>query len=337
MNKFYIKSSEELETILVNTANEIEMHPAVVEKDYWVSFLLDYIFNKNKYSNFFTFKGGTSLSKCFNVIKRFSEDIDLILDWTLLGYETDQPYIEWTISGQSKFNTEMNKNTGVFLKEYFIKTLENDLKDFNLKFCIDKNDENTILCEYPNFFESDYLTQKIKLEIGCIATTTPFKDIEVSTIIDEVYPNLFREKSIIRVIDPERTFWEKALILHSVCNKPEDKTFNTRYARHYYDLYCLANSPYKDKALQNIKLLKEVTEFKKKFYWIKYANYDEVLENKKLKLIPSEFRIEQIRKDYIDMRTMFYGEIIEFDKILETLKNLEKEINDKLSKENVLN
>ncbi|AJM71512.1 nucleotidyl transferase AbiEii/AbiGii toxin family protein [Mycoplasma yeatsii] len=337
MNKFYMGSNKDLNEIIKLTSNKIGIDRAIIEKDYWVSFLLDYIFNENKYSKSFTFKGGTSLSKCFNVIKRFSEDIDLILDWTLLGYEISEPYIERTIKSQSKFNIEMNKKSALFLKEEFIKNLENDLKDFNLEFYIDKEDENTIWCKYPTFFESSYIIQEIKLEIGCIATTTPFKEVEISSIIDDAFPKIFEKKSFLRAIEPERTFWEKTLILHSVCNKPEDKAFNTRYARHYYDLYCLANSSYKDKALQNIKLLKEATEFKKKFYWIKYANYDEVLENKKLKLIPSEFRIEQIRKDYVDMKSMFYGEIIEFDKILETLKNLEKEINDKLSKENIWN
>ncbi|UWD35045.1 nucleotidyl transferase AbiEii/AbiGii toxin family protein [Mycoplasma cottewii] len=337
MNKFYVETIRDLKNLIKRSSKKSSIAPEIIEKDYWVSFLLDYILNENKYSKLFTFKGGTSLSKCFNVIKRFSEDIDLILDWDILGYKLDEPYINRSITSQSKFNPEMNKRTAEFLKERFIKTLDEDLNKFDLKFYIDKEDENIIWCKYPSFYTSSYIIQEIKLEIGSIASTTPFKEVEISSIIDEVFPGIFTNSSIIRVIDPERTFWEKALILHSVCNKPEDKTFNTRYARHYYDLYCLANSSYKEKVLQNIQLLKEATEFKKKFYWIKYANYDEVLKNKKLKLIPSEFRIEQIRKDYIDMKSMFYGEIIEFDKILETLKNLEKEINDKLSKENIWN
>lgn len=274
MNKFYVRTVRDLKNLIKRTSNKSNMSPEIIEKDYWVSFLLDYIFNQNKYSELFTFKGGTSLSKCFNVIKRFSEDIDLILDWTILGYKLDEPYTQRTISSQNKFNAEMNKRTASFLKEEFIKTLENDLNQFNLKFYIDEKDENTIWCKYPTFYTSGYIIQEIKLEIGSIPTTNPFKEVEISSIIEETFPGTFTNSSFIRAIDPERTFWEKALILHSVCNKPEEKPFNSRYARHYYDLYCLVNSSYKNKALENIKMLKEATEFKKKFYWIKYANFN---------------------------------------------------------------
>lgn len=96
MNKFYVKTNSELRALIIRTENTKRIPNAVVEKDYWVSFLLDYIFSESKWSNSFTFKGGTSLSKCFNLIERFFEDIDLILDWRLFGYESNELYIERT-------------------------------------------------------------------------------------------------------------------------------------------------------------------------------------------------------------------------------------------------
>ncbi|WBX36434.1 nucleotidyl transferase AbiEii/AbiGii toxin family protein [Mycoplasma capricolum subsp. capricolum] len=264
MNKFYVKNDSELRILITNAANKKGLSEEVVEKDYWVSFLLDYIFNQSKWSMSFTFKGGTSLSKCFKLIERFSEDIDLILDWRLFGYQKE-PYIERTKSSQIKFN---------------------------LEFWIDQNDPNSVLCRYPKLFNPNYLFDKIRLEIGSLGKWTPAENVEIKPLISDVFPDVFKQSSTIRTISPERTFWEKTLILHSVCNKSEEKPLNTRYARHYYDLYYLYNSIYKQKALEDIDLLLEATQFKKKFYWSKSANYDDVLENKNLKLIPDDFRIE---------------------------------------------
>ena len=75
-----------------NTAHKMGLNDTVVEKDFWVCFTLDYLFHRSPWMDFITFKGGTSLSKAFNLISRFSEDIDLILDWRLLGYGKVQEY-----------------------------------------------------------------------------------------------------------------------------------------------------------------------------------------------------------------------------------------------------
>ncbi|WP_434334631.1 nucleotidyl transferase AbiEii/AbiGii toxin family protein [Mycoplasma capricolum subsp. capricolum] len=329
MNKFYVKNDSELRILITNAANKKGLSEEVVEKDYWVSFLLDYIFNQSKWSMSFTFKGGTSLSKCFKLIERFSEDIDLILDWRLFGYQ-NEPYIERTKSSQNKFNLELNEKVVTFLRDKFVKELNKDLNKFNLEFWIDQNDPNSVLCRYPKLFDPNYLFDKIRLEIGSLGKWTPAENVEIKPLISDVFPDVFKQSSIIRTISPERTFWEKTLILHSVCNKSEEKPLNTRYARHYYDLYCLYNSIYKKKALDDINLLLDATQFKKKFYWSKSANYDDVLENKNLKLIPDDFRIEQVKKDYVDMKNMFYGNIPSIEQIFETLKKLEVEINDKL-------
>ncbi|UKS53825.1 nucleotidyl transferase AbiEii/AbiGii toxin family protein [Mycoplasma feriruminatoris] len=222
MNKFYVKTDSELRILITNAATKMKLSEEVVEKDYWISFLLDYIFNQNRWSNSFTFKGGTSLSKCFNLIKRFSEDIDLILDWRLFGYQDDEPYIQRSKSGQNKFNLEMNEKVTTFLKDEFVKVLNEDLKEFNLEFWIDPNDPNSVLCKYPLLFEPNYLFNKIKLEIGCLGKWTPAEHVKIKPLISQVYPDVFKEYSTIRTINPERTFWEKALILHSVCNKPDE-------------------------------------------------------------------------------------------------------------------
>ena len=329
MFKYKKIPKEDLEKIIRNASQRLNINEAVIEKDYWVCFILNYIFSQCKWKNAFTFKGGTSLSKCFGLIKRFSEDIDLILDWRIIGYEKDEPWEHRSNSKQDKFNKESNQRTENFLSNKFILQMREDLKnlldeDFEVK--IDENDPQTILFEYPKTFKSSYLVQAIRLEIGALAAWTPSKAIEIKPEIQKLYPMLFEGNSIeVRTVLPERTFWEKATILHHEANRPETLSIPKRYARHYYDLYCISNSEYKEKALENLALLEKVVTFKEKFYPRKWAKYEEAT-SKKIKLIPEEYRFKEIEEDYKHMTEMFFGDYPSFEEIIKRLTELENEI-----------
>ena len=145
-------------------------------------------------------------------------------------------------------------------------------------------------------------------------------------IIGEAYPNVFRIKTNIRTVSAERTFWEKATILHHEANRPESSSMPHRYARHFYDLYKITNSDIKNKALEDKDLLKKVIEFKMKFYPRKWAKYEEAL-NGRLRLVSAEYRFSEIEKDYRAMSEMIYGNYPKFEDIIKTLKQLENEIN----------
>lgn len=112
-------SQEDLRILIRNTAQKMGIRESVVEKDFWVSFVLDYLYHKSPWRKALTFKGGTSLSKCFSLIERFSEDIDLILDWRLLGYGLNEPWEKRSRTKQDKFNHEINAKTGIFLADTF--------------------------------------------------------------------------------------------------------------------------------------------------------------------------------------------------------------------------
>ena len=326
MNKFFLKSKDDLRVLITNTARKENISEAIVEKDYWVTHFLDYLFNENKWQEYFTFKGGTSLSKCFGIIQRFSEDIDLILDWRVLGYEKLEPWLRRSNTKQEKFNKEINENTESFLKEDFLTELRKDFPQEEFDFEIDSIDHQTVLFKYPKTFDSNYLSQTIRLEIGSLAAWTPATSVSIMPIIGEAYPNVFKEKTNIRTVSVERTFWEKATILHHEANRPESSKMPHRYARHYYDMYKIANSKYKDKAIKDKELLRKVTEFKMKFYPRKWAKYEDAM-NGKLKLVPDEFRFIEVEKDYKAMSEMIYGEYPSFDEIIKRLKDLEFEIN----------
>ena len=326
MNKFYLKSKDDLRVLITNTARKKNISEAVIEKDYWVTYFLDYLFNENKWKEYFTFKGGTSLSKCFGIIQRFSEDIDLILDWRVLGYDKLEPWLIRSNTKQDKFNKEINEKTERFLKEDFLTELVKDFSQEDFEFEIDSLDPQTILFSYPKIFDSNYLSQTIRLEIGSLAAWTPATNISIIPIIGDAYANIFKEKTNIRTVSVERTFWEKATILHHEANRPESSKMPHRYARHYYDMYKIANSKYKDKAIKDKELLRKVTEFKMKFYPRKWAKYEDAMDSK-LRLVPDKFRFLELENDYKAMSEMIYGEYPSFEEIIKILKELETEIN----------
>ena len=326
MNKFYLKSKDDLRVLITNTARKKNISEAVVEKDYWVTYFLDYLFNENKWKEYFTFKGGTSLSKCFGIIQRFSEDIDLILDWRVLGYDKLEPWLIRSNTKQDKFNKEINEKTERFLKEDFLTELIKDFSQEDFEFEIDSLDPQTILFSYPKIFDSNYLSQTIRLEIGSLAAWTPATNISIIPIIGDAYANIFKEKTNIRTVSVERTFWEKATILHHEANRPESSKMPHRYARYYYDMYKIANSKYKDKAIKDKELLRKVIEFKMKFYPRKWAKYEDAMDSK-LRLVPDKFRFLELENDYKAMSEMIYGEYPSFEEIIKILKELETEIN----------
>lgn len=329
MNKFFIKSRDDLRVLIVNTSAQTAVSEAVIEKDYWVSFILDYLFSENKWREAFTFKGGTSLSKCFRLIERFSEDIDLILDWRLLAYDVNEPWAERSKTKQDAFNKEVDFKTQVFIKDELLVEIEKDLekilgKDFTLS--IDRQDPQTLLFSYPKIFESNYLSQSIRLEIGSLAAWTPAIEADIKPLISDYYPHVFEDSSTIRTVTPERTFWEKATILHHEANRPENSRIPLRYARHYYDLYKISQTDFKEKALQDKELLKKVTEFKIKFYPRAWARYEDILDGR-IRLTPDRYRYKEIEEDYRSMAEMIYGLYPSFEEMMDKLESLEKEIN----------
>ena len=322
-------SKTDLEQVIRNASHKLGIHEVILEKDYWVCFALNYLFSSCKWNQAFTFKGGTSLSKCFNLINRFSEDIDLILDWRYIGYGMNEPWDTRSNTKQDKFNKETNQKTQDFLMLEFLPQLQEDfskLLDDTFILKIDETDKQTILFEYPKTFSSTYLTQSVKLEIGALAAWIPSDVVTIVPELQKLYPVLFDGNGIeVRTVLPERTFWEKATILHHEANRPKELAMPKRYARHYYDLFCMANSIYKDNALKNIELLPKVVAFKQKFYPRGWAHYENAT-SKTIKLIPDADRLEEIRADYREMKEMFFGEYPAFDDIINVLKSLEDEL-----------
>ena len=120
MNNIARINSNDRKALFQNTAAKMGLTEAIVEKDYWVCFILDYLFHRCKWKNSIAFKGGTSLSKAYGLIERFSEDIDLILDWRVLGYEKDEPWENRSNTKQDLFNKEASETERKILYAFLL-------------------------------------------------------------------------------------------------------------------------------------------------------------------------------------------------------------------------
>ncbi len=330
MRKIALIESKEREALFRNTAAKMGMSEAIIEKDFWVCYMLDYLFHRCAWKDNLAFKGGTSLSKAYGLIKRFSEDIDLILDWRVLGYGKDEPWEQRSNTKQDAFNKEANERAEVFLRDTFLPEIINDLSEelkVQVKCEIDQYDNQTVKFIYPNSFSDTAILQEIRLEIGALAAWTPAAEQTITPYAVEYYPKVFDQPSTqILTVLPERTFWEKVTILHREAYRKEDQAFPSRYSRHYYDLYCMSEFPVKDRALADTDLLARVVAFKDKFYRCPWAHY-ELARCGSMRLLPPEYNVQNLRNDYEHMQNMIFGEKPDFDVILEGLAKLETEIN----------
>lgn len=297
---------------------------AIAEKDFWVTWVLSKIFSDPHLSTLMIFKGGTSLSKAFHLIDRFSEDIDLILDWRTV-IDTD-PRVPKTKTAQDKLNKEINAKAADYIKNELLSLITLALAPYCT--CIpDEKDGLIINVQYPSSFDDPYLRPEILLEIGPLASWLPYGEYAVQSFASEEFPALFTNPICnVKAIVAERTFWEKATILHQEANRTLDKAMLPRYSRHYYDLAMMAQSHVKEVALRDLDLLETVVAFKQQFYPSAWANYESA-KSGSLKLVPPQERITELTKDYDAMRSMIFGNYPSLNEIITILKALEAEIN----------
>jgi len=329
MRKVVRFSDKDRDDLFLATAGKIGIRPEAVEKDFWVCFMLDHLFHSCSFKEAFVFKGGTSLSKSYHLIDRFSEDIDLILDWRRVISDESDPWEDRSKNKQDQYNKSLNAKAAAFYAGELVPVLNSELRSIlglDGLVSIDVQDDMVINFSYPRLLEDDYIRPVIRLEIGPLAEWTPSHITTVSPFAAEAYPSLFvQPRTEVLTVDAERTFWEKITILHKIANIPEGKTLPKRYARHLYDVYCMGHSPVKWKAFEKKDLLSRDVLFKKKFYYSKGASYETATLND-ICLIPGDRILSELRKDYKAMENMIYGEIPAFDEIIEYLTSLEEEI-----------
>ena len=184
-----------------------------------------------------------------------------------------------------------------------------------------------VLINYPKAFKLESIQPHVRLEIGPLGDWVPNISSIIQPYVAEHYPQLIKEPFVnIRTTTAERTFWEKATILHQEAHREAGKPLPPRYSRHYYDLYQLSRLPIRAEALRQYSLLGDVVRFKMKFYHCSWAGYEEILEGQ-IRLLPPSHHLKELKLDYKRMQAMVYGEVPKFEDIISELTILESEIN----------
>jgi hypothetical protein len=324
MDRIALASDNERRKLFMDVSDKLGSTDFIIEKDFWVSWILEKIFTDKYLSEILCFKGGTSLSKAFHLIERFSEDVDLILSQEIVlkdGEKLAQP----SKTKQSAFNKEIENRAVCYitteLKEKIAEALGNVCSVFE-----DKEDGHVLYVQFPHLFSYAYIKPDIKLEIGPLALWDPNEKYPVSSYVADLYPELGLKSAIVPTIKAERTFWEKITILHHEHYRPESSPLQSRYSRHYYDIFKMGHSEVRSRAMANMELLTGVVEFKKWFYPRGWAKYEEAVPGT-LRLYPAEYNLSALKKDYAEMQYMIFGDIPEWNEILKYLKELEAELN----------
>jgi hypothetical protein len=319
-----------------------DLSSAILEKDFWVCWTLKRLFELARSPAGLVFKGGTSLSKVFGVIERFSEDIDLSLDRSDLGFTGERdPYTASSKRQRKRLIDEVVTSCRRAIAEQLLPALHDDFEgvlgpdqtrdgSWLLSLSDDDRDGQTVLFSYPAgaaVGAPAYIRPIVRIELGARADLVPNALAEIEPLAATTFPEAFAApRCLVRVLAAERTFWEKATLLHCEYHRPDDRAGKERTSRHYYDLFRLYRNPIGDRALASPDLLDAVVRHKSLFFATTFANYAASL-NGGLRLVPPDHRRDVLKRDYEKMKEMIFGDSPPLGEIVETLLELEERVN----------
>lgn len=313
---------DERKVLIQQTAEKEGIPDLAVEKDWWVTIVLKTLFSCscNKH---LLFKGGTSLSKGWNIIERFSEDIDIALDRAFFGLACDN---------RTQINN-LRKESRVFIKKKLMPELNKNLiallgnETFEIEFVESINsttDPSVINVVYKSVLDNrvEYIKNIVKIEISCLSLSDPNEKRDISSLIYKYYPNLDSDSSChINTVLPQRTFLEKIFLLHEEFQKPNPRT--ERMSRHLYDLEKLMQMKEVIESLNDRGLYKTIVEHRKKFNKISSV-VDSLYSPEKINIIFPDVIYKDWEKDYSDMKKSFiYGDSLSFAKLIERIRELQ--------------
>jgi hypothetical protein len=338
------QSSGERRVLFTETADRMGAPSAVIaEKDFWVCWTLHHLFALD-FRPKLLFKGGTSLSKAFGLIERFSEDIDLTLNRAELGFAGGDDPLE--ISGRKKRDRQIEAlaeacgravREGLVprLREAFARILGTEGWELEV---VERDDGQVDLhFRYPPALAPEdygglaYIAPLVRMEIGARSDQEPAQRVAIRSYAAEHFPDVFTlRETQVTVLAPERTFWEKATIFHAESHRPLEGDRRPpawrQLSRHAYDVVMLDRGGVAQRALEQLDLLEAVARHKDVFFHTGWSRYSEARPGS-FRLVPSAALLDALRADYARMQPMFFGPAPSFDELVEELRQLEARIN----------
>ncbi|WDE98942.1 nucleotidyl transferase AbiEii/AbiGii toxin family protein [Lentisphaera profundi] len=335
MKKFIELLKVEQVALIRKASATFNLSALTIEKDFWVTYLLDVVFNRLDLNHDYTFKGGTSLSKCFNLIERFSEDIDLSLNMGDLGFGEGEknPMADPKPSRAKldKIRKDLEKAGTDFVRDKLLPGIDSKLKEDDVRaYSLYIGDNGAdIYFEYPRVLRdieypvNNYVTPRVLIETGTKAMHNPYTITE----IDAMCVKGLLDAVKVKVLSPQRTFWEKITILHAENNINDPGRVKDRFSRHIYDIHQIYRSEIGVKAIKNTDLLADVAKHKGRMFIKAAAKYDEACKPTLKVALTDEIR-DAMAKDYEKMTDMFYrGEKPSFEELLDTLQQIDDNFN----------
>lgn len=327
MNNYFQLSKEQQQMVLTQAANKTGLPVQAVEKDLWVTVVLQMVFAL-PVANHLVFKGGTSLSKVWKVIRRFSEDIDLAIDPSIWGFEGDLT---------KKQIKRLRKASSIFVRDELCLSLKSVVSETGmekwLQVEVDPDGEGdgtypeprVIHVRYKSLFNENlpYLHSEVKLEVGARSLLEPTAKAAVTSAIEDVLPISTTIKQVmIPTALAEKTFLEKAFLLHELFSAQSSREAN-RKSRHLYDLAQIMNTDIASRAIADDDLWNTIHHHRELFTSMSGVDYTPDIR-KRIRLLPPDDVIDDWRSDYKDMQSsMIYGEKPTFTELMKKMRELE--------------
>jgi hypothetical protein len=339
MNRIATLLADERQTYFEEGAWRLGVSTPIVEKDFWVCWLLGLIFSTPELGGSAVFKGGTSLSKVFGVINRFSEDVDLGLSPESLGHPESEIDEAPTKTARAKRAGALLAACAQKVETEFLPLLEKLV--FGqlggktggrpwLRYELEEASHSPVIhFDYPTTLPNPlpYIRTAVKIEFGSLTDQRPTGTHRIVPLVAELAPEAFADfQAEVVALEVERTFWEKATILHAEFHRPTDKAQPPRYARHFSDFVGLWRHPSGRTAAERLDLLERVRLHKSRYFASSWAHYESAVPGT-LRLHPPEFRLAELRRDYLAMRPMFLGAPISFEDMMSVLSEAEESLN----------
>lgn len=329
MDAYILKPIEEQRQFCQQAQAALNLPAASIEKDFWVCWIMRILFGLPDWGSYLTLKGGTSLSKGWKLIQRFSEDIDIVVDRDFLGFGGNE------LSSNRK--RKLIKTYGRRLEGELLPALARQVRNilpvgapFHLTMSEEDGDRQTVLLHYPGAFAESlgYLQPVVKMEFGARSDTEPSETAFVRSYLAEALPGAIPEDRFgIRTVSARQTFWEKVMLLHEETFRPIGRRRRARLSRHYYDLWCLIRAGIGREAMGDKGLFDRIASHRVQFFEVSWVDYS-TLKPGSLKLIPPIENRAYWQDDYRAMRqSMFFGETPEFDEILRVVGEFERTCN----------
>jgi hypothetical protein len=336
MNAFLMQPIERQRLVYEEAGRRLGLSAGSVEKDLWVCWTLRALFGLPVSGPHLTFKGGTSLSKGWKLIDRFSEDIDIVIDREFLGFGgADAPEDAPSNKQRVKRLEALMAAAQTHIRDVLNPALEQEIRHllpskaaWAVEADADDPDDQTLLFRYPSAMgAAAYVRPVVKIELGARSDTEPSATPEIRPYLAEVFPDeVPGSRFSVRAVAPERTFWEVAL-LHEETYREGSAAPKARLARHYSDLWCLITRGTAERAVEDADLFERVAAHRAVFFR-RSRDAQASFAPGSPRIVPAADRLAQWRRDYEAMReSMFFGEVPDFAEILSVVGRFEEDFN----------